>query len=238
MTKSQPTLELEPQPDPEPDGADLGDGDHGGGDPGGDGHGDGHGDDGHDGEPDPPIEIDSRGASCLSLTPLSAREEQLTTLLLSGVTTTEAARSMGISRRTATRLKSTATFKEHLRAQQSELFESALSKLRASASGFASTLATIATDVRVQARDRVSASREGLAALIRGLELTHRQQQGEPPATVETLLRLIAAMPAEELDRALELHAAQASQMVPETYDDDAQAELACSGNPVENGVA
>ncbi|MGA3240356.1 MAG: hypothetical protein ABSG03_29105 [Bryobacteraceae bacterium] len=102
---------------------------------------------------------------------LSARAQALMVALLSGKSVADAAKEAGISRRTADRLKSSEAFERAYSATKAELLGGAVAALHSHSLRFVSTLATVAGDTAARPGERVQASREGLSALFKGVEL-------------------------------------------------------------------
>ena len=100
-----------------------------------------------------------------------AREEALLAGLLAGKSITDAAKDAGVSRRTAYRMRDRESFQAKYRAAKNELLGAAIAALHLHSLSFIQTLATIAGDSKVRGYERVQASREGLAALFKGVEL-------------------------------------------------------------------
>ena len=76
-----------------------------------------------------------------------------------------------MSRRTAYRMRDRESFQAKYRAAKNELLGAAIAALHLHSLSFIQTLATIAGDSKVRGYERVQASREGLAALFKGVEL-------------------------------------------------------------------
>jgi hypothetical protein len=93
--------------------------------------------------------------------------------LLAGATVSEAAKSAGLSRSAAYRLWRKDNFQAALTAARGELLESTIDKLRSKARDAADVLAEVAgnTEPPKTAQARVSAARETLGAMFRGVEL-------------------------------------------------------------------
>jgi hypothetical protein len=93
--------------------------------------------------------------------------------LLAGETVTEAAKSAGLSRSAAYRLWRKDDFQAALTAARSELLESTIDRLRTKARDAVDVLAEVSGDAEPPktAMSRVSASRETLAMMFRGVEL-------------------------------------------------------------------
>ena len=100
----------------------------------------------------------------------STRADKLLVELLAGHPVGDAAKRAGIPRRTAVRIRKDADFQARYRAARSELLDGAISRMHSGASAAVATLAEIAADSRARRHDRVSAARELLAALYRGVE--------------------------------------------------------------------
>jgi hypothetical protein len=100
-----------------------------------------------------------------------ACEEVLLGSLLAGKSITDAAKDAGVSRRTAYRMRDRESFQAKYRAAKNELLGAAIAALHLHSLSFIQTLATIAGDSKVRGYERVQASREGLAALFKGVEL-------------------------------------------------------------------
>jgi hypothetical protein len=107
--------------------------------------------------------------------------------MLAGQTVTEAGKSAGMSRSAAYRIQQKEAFQNALRLARAELLEVTIDRLRSISRDAVDTLAEIATDTvpargdksatetetapRVSASARVSAAREALAALFKGIEI-------------------------------------------------------------------
>src|ERR1700722_20625128 len=106
---------------------------------------------------------------------LRAREAALLAAILSGKTMNEAAADADMSRSSAYRIWRTDNFQEALRTARSELLESTIDKLRASARDAATALSEVFGDSTTtpapKAQARVSAARETLAAMFKGIEV-------------------------------------------------------------------
>jgi hypothetical protein len=100
-----------------------------------------------------------------------ARDELLIGALLAGNTFANAAKAAGISRRTAYRMRQSEEFQAKYRAAKDELLGAAVAALHGRALAFIETLGAIAADTKMRGSERVQASREGLAALFKGVEL-------------------------------------------------------------------
>lgn len=122
-------------------------------------------------EPDESGIVDELGNARQGVAPLSARESILLSALLQGFSTAEAAKVAHVSERTAFRWKASEHFQAALSTAKSELLDSAITCLHSHAVAFASTLRKVADDEKCRGHERVSASREGLSLLFRGLEL-------------------------------------------------------------------
>ena len=105
------------------------------------------------------------------MTRSSAREEALIAALLAGRTVTAAAREVGISRKTAWRLRQSESFQARYKSAKDDLLSSAVARLHREAQGFIDTLTTISSDPKAQPSARVQAAREGITALYKGVEL-------------------------------------------------------------------
>ena len=100
-----------------------------------------------------------------------AREALLLAALLAGKTIPEAAADIGASVRTCYRIRARESFQARYRAAKDELLAAAVAALHTHSLSFISTLASIAADTKLRGSERVQASREGIAALYRGIEL-------------------------------------------------------------------
>ena len=99
------------------------------------------------------------------------RESRLLAALLAGRSVAEAATDAGCSRRTAYRIVGGETFQATYRAAKSELLSASIAALYNHSRSFIETLAAIAGDTKLRGSERVQASREGLSALFKGVEL-------------------------------------------------------------------
>lgn len=106
-----------------------------------------------------------------SLARSRACEEALVASLLAGKSVTDAAVDAGVSRRTAYRMRDRESFQAKYRAAKNELLAGAIAALHSHSLSFIETLAAIAGDSKVRGYERVQASREGLAALFKGVEI-------------------------------------------------------------------
>ena len=104
---------------------------------------------------------------------LPAREARLLAELLSGKSVEAAGRAAGISRSAAYRIRDKDVFQKALRAAREELLENIIDMLRASGVDAAKALRDVfsAASLAPQSSARVSAARESLAALFRGIEV-------------------------------------------------------------------
>ena len=101
----------------------------------------------------------------------SAREAALIVELLAGKSVADAAAAIHVSKRTVFRMKARESFQHAYTQAKGELLDGAIAKLHSHASDFISTLHTLATDPKAQPSARVQASREGLTALFKGIEI-------------------------------------------------------------------
>ena len=117
---------------------------------------------------------------------LRGREAILLAGMLAGMTVTEAGKAAGMSRSAAYRVRAKQNFQTALQDARSELLEGTIDRLRTISRSAVDTLEEVATDApprpeaspdgklvtsKVSAQARVSAAREALAALFRGLEI-------------------------------------------------------------------
>jgi len=109
--------------------------------------------------------------TCDTLKPLRAREAQVMTLVLAGRTLAEIRAAVPVSRATLWRIRTRPEFEAAFRKARDELLDRVVDKLRNDALDFETTLHTLATDQKARGSDRVAASREGLTALFRGIEI-------------------------------------------------------------------
>jgi hypothetical protein len=95
------------------------------------------------------------------------------TALLAGKSIPDAAAAAGCSRRTGYRIAARENFQNALTVARSEMLTSVIDALRSKARDAVDTLAEISADPKPapQSQARVSASREVLANLFRGIEL-------------------------------------------------------------------
>jgi hypothetical protein len=120
---------------------------------------------------------------------LRARDAELLSALLSGSTMAEAIKATGLSKSAAYRIRGKQSFQTALQKARSELLESTIDRLRSISRAAVDTLSEIATDAprnvsaprqrserstpeapTIPASARVSAAREALAALFKGVE--------------------------------------------------------------------
>jgi hypothetical protein len=92
-------------------------------------------------------------------------------LLLAGRTLAEIRAAVPVSRATLWRIRTRPEFEAAFRKARDELLDRVVDKLRNDALDFETTLHTLATDQKARGSDRVAASREGLTALFRGIEI-------------------------------------------------------------------
>jgi hypothetical protein len=111
------------------------------------------------------------GAASHALSPSHAREAALIAELLAGKTVKAAAEAIHVSTRTVYRMKDRESFQRAYSQAKGELLDGAIAKLHSHASDFISTLHTLAIDPKAQPSARVQASREGLTALFKGIEI-------------------------------------------------------------------
>jgi hypothetical protein len=106
-------------------------------------------------------------------TPSRAREAVLLAEMLKGKTIPQAAKSSGMSRSAAYRASRKEEFQEALESGRAELLQSTIDRLRSNANKAADVLNEVASDRKADARwqGRVSAARETLAGLFRGVEV-------------------------------------------------------------------
>jgi hypothetical protein len=112
--------------------------------------------------------IDTAGHS---LSPSRARENGLIVALLAGETVQAAAAAIGVSKRTVYRMRERESFQRAYSAAKAELLTGGITKLHGCFLDFVTTLHGLAIDPKAQPNARVSASREGIAALYRGIEI-------------------------------------------------------------------
>lgn len=122
-------------------------------------------------EPDESGIVDELGNARRGVAELSPRESILLSALLQGLSTAQAAQVAHVSERTAFRWKASEHFQAALTKARAELLDSAINTLHSHAVAFATTLRKVADDEKCRGHERVSASREGLSLLYRGLEL-------------------------------------------------------------------
>jgi hypothetical protein len=108
---------------------------------------------------------------------LRAREARVLSLLLAGRTLGEICAAIPISRTALWRVRTRPRFEEAFRAARSELLAVVVDKLRSDAADFADVLHGIATDTKLPGSHRVAASREGLAAMFKGIEVAEIEQR-------------------------------------------------------------
>jgi hypothetical protein len=106
-----------------------------------------------------------------------AREALLLAALLAGKTIPEAATDIGASVRTCYRIRARESFQARYRAAKDELLSAAVAALHTHSLNFIETLASIAADGKLRGSERVQASREGLAALFKGVEIFEIEQR-------------------------------------------------------------
>jgi hypothetical protein len=106
-----------------------------------------------------------------SLAPSRARETALIAALLAGETVQSAAAAIGVSKRTAYRMRDRASFQRAYSAAKSELLTGAIAALHAAGLDFVTTLRSLATDPKAQSNARVQAADRGLVALFRAHEI-------------------------------------------------------------------
>jgi hypothetical protein len=110
-------------------------------------------------------------AASHALAPSHAREAALIASLLAGKSVADSAAVIGVSKRTVYRMKDRESFQRAYSQAKAELLDGAIAKLHSHASDFISTLHSLATDPKAQSSARVQASREGLSALFKGIEI-------------------------------------------------------------------
>jgi hypothetical protein len=93
--------------------------------------------------------------------------------MLAGATVSEAAKATGMSRSAAYRASKRESFQNALQASRSELLTSTIDRLRTKARDAANTLAEVSADANPPktAQARVSAARETLGMMFRGVEI-------------------------------------------------------------------
>jgi hypothetical protein len=101
----------------------------------------------------------------------NGRTERLLSYLLAGKNLREICELERISRGTVWRIRTSPDFERRFAEAKSEMLGAAIAQLHSSATQFVSTLAAVAGDAAARPGERVQASREGLAALYRGVEL-------------------------------------------------------------------
>lgn len=113
----------------------------------------------------------SPSSTCHTLARSRARETAFLASLLTGKSVTVAAEDAGVSRRTGYRIYARESFQAKYRAAKDELLGAAVASLHTHSLSFIETLAGIAADTKLRGSERVQASREGLAALFKGVEI-------------------------------------------------------------------
>ena len=114
--------------------------------------------------------------------PLRAREAALLAAMLAGKTAAEAGAAVGVPRSSAYRIAAAKNFQGALQNARSQMLESTIDRLRTIARGAVDTLEEVSTNAAprseqsadtkpIPAQARVSAAREALAALFRGIEI-------------------------------------------------------------------
>lgn len=104
-------------------------------------------------------------------TPTRAREERFLVELLQGKSIPDAAAAVGVSRRTGYRIAARESFQAKYRAAKAELLTAATAALHSHSLSFIQTLAEVAKDTKLPGSYRVAASREGLSAMFRAVEV-------------------------------------------------------------------
>jgi AraC-like DNA-binding protein len=99
------------------------------------------------------------------------RESRLLVALLAGKTVAEAATDAGCSKRTAYRIVADETFQTAYRGAKAELLTAATAALHTHSLSFIETLAEVAKDTKLPGSYRVAASREGLTAMFKAVEI-------------------------------------------------------------------
>lgn len=94
------------------------------------------------------------------------RDEEILLLTVAGKSTATIASITGRSRTTVWRITSSHEFQEKLQAARSEIFQSAMNQLHAHAGDFVATLASVATDPKINPAARANAAGKGLDALM------------------------------------------------------------------------
>jgi hypothetical protein len=103
--------------------------------------------------------------------PDNARVEKVLVLLLAGKTLPEISELVPISRTSLWRLRKTEEFQRLFKEAKAELLGGAVAALHHHSLKFVEALEKVATDSAARPGERVQASREGLAALYKGVEL-------------------------------------------------------------------
>lgn len=119
------------------------------------------------------------GTARHELAPLRAREQTLLVWLLEGQSVPDAAKNAGMSRRTGYRTVAKECFQNALKTARGEMLSNVIDALRARAKIAIAVLNEIAEDPKPapQSQARVSASREILAGLFRGIEIFEIQER-------------------------------------------------------------
>jgi hypothetical protein len=105
------------------------------------------------------------------------REGRILSLLLAGRNLAEICAAVPVSRATLWRIRTRPEFEVAFRKARDELLAGVVDRLRTDALDFETTLHTLATDQKARGSDRVAASREGLTALFRGIEIFDFEQR-------------------------------------------------------------